>query len=392
MIIHLMYDEKFCDTTITNFEKVNKGKNRYIIFRTSTAIPYTYITLTEYVTDFSIHEDDLNEIINGYTHVSGIIMHSLSTDFARCLRKITKDIDLCWMVWGYDLYSLPEIRPTLYAPHTLRYLFLTMPLTLVNIWVRKNEFIRSIYYLLLRKDDPYKLQNIIHRKIKYFTSYIREDFDIFKKYYPNTACEFIDSTFFDINQYVTDEFINSKVNGNNILIGNSNSYESNHLDVLDFLSKITEVGNRNIYVPLSYGEDIKYRDTIIKSGKKKWPKSFKPQLKFIPRNEYVEILLSCGTGIFYHYRQQAMGNIIAMLWLGARIYMSDKNPAYNFLKRIGLHVFILESNFHIYKFTPLNDSEIETNRKILWDKFSPQKVEDDLTNLINCINKSKRIT
>ena len=49
------------------------------------------------------------------------------------------------------------------------------------------------------------------------------------------------------------------------LIGNSGDPTNNHLDVFDFLKK-HDIGNRNIYVPLSYGGSKRYREVVKDVG------------------------------------------------------------------------------------------------------------------------------
>lgn len=120
----------------------------------------------------------------------------------------------------------------------------------------------------------------------------------------------------------------------------------------------------------------------MKAGATMFKADFQPILEFTSLENYVKMLSSCSVGIFYHYRQQAMGNIIAMLWLGSRVYMHEKNPAYRYLKRIGLKVFVLQNDFPIFGTNRLTEDEINHNRSALASSFSAEVVAEQYMNVV----------
>ena len=65
-----------------------------------------------------------------------------------------------------------------------------------------------------------------------------------------------------------------------------------------------------------------------------------------------------------------MGNIIVMLFLGHRIYLSKNNSILNFFKKNNLIVFSFEDDFKIYGTQPLEYEEIKRNRNIIKNLFS----------------------
>lgn len=386
MILHLMHDEKFCDNTIDNFEKVNPGNNKYLVFKADKDKgKYRFISHPELTSEFFYEHDSLNDYVASTPAVRGIIAHSISSIFASAISELSQEIKLYWIVWGYDIYTLPKIQPGLYAPRTLSYL------TEANRWltlrwaINKYKLLRLLFYTIRGKKNVWDLLESTHAQVDYFVTYIREDYELYKMKYPETKSKFLDAAFFNLHQYVGEAFMDKKIVGKNILIGNSNSPESNHLDVIQFLEKVPLENETKIYIPLSYGENNSYKEVVAKSAEQIWGLRSFPLLDFMPRQEYIEVLLTCGVGIFYHHRQQAMGNIIAMLWLGARIYMAEVNPAFQFLRRIGLHVFDLQRDFQIHGLSALTENQISTNRAILTKTFSAQKVEQDYAHLIRKI-------
>jgi len=83
-----------------------------------------------------------------------------------------------------------------------------------------------------------------------------------------------------------------------------------------------------------------------------------------------------------------MGNIIAMLYMGSRVYLSLRNPAYNFFIRNGISVNIFEKEFGKYGVTRPDKETVENNRKRLDRIFNKDKVLMDLKNLIVILTTS----
>lgn len=386
MILHLMHDEKFCDNTIENFEKVNPGNNKYLVFKADKDKGiFRFISHPELTCEFFYERENLNHHVTTTPVIHGIIAHSMSSLFASAISGLSKKVKLYWIVWGYDIYTLPKIQPGLYAPGTLSFMAGENRWLSLRWTLNKYKPLRFLFYTIRRKKNVWDLLESVHQEVDYFVTYIREDYELFKEKYPETKCKFFDAAFFNLHQYVGEAFMDKKIAGKNILIGNSNSPESNHLDVIQFLKNVPLENETRVYIPLSYGQNDSYKEKVTKSAEQVWGPRSSPLLGFMPRDEYIQVLLTCGVGIFYHHRQQAMGNIIAMLWLGARIYMAGANPAFQFLRRIGIHVFDLQHDFGDYGLSALTESEISTNRAVLAETFSAEKVELDYESLIRNI-------
>jgi hypothetical protein len=89
-----------------------------------------------------------------------------------------------------------------------------------------------------------------------------------------------------------------------------------------------------------------------------------------------------------HNTQQAIGNILTCLWLGAKVYMNEKNTAFQYFKRIGLNIYSLQADFKAdccNQIKGLNDFEIEINRKILMEYHSENAVLMQVRNLLSLI-------
>jgi hypothetical protein len=92
----------------------------------------------------------------------------------------------------------------------------------------------------------------------------------------------------------------------------------------------------------------------------------------MPIQDYVATIKQCGYVIMNHKRQQAVGNIVIMLYLGARVFLREENPTFPFLKDLGVvisSVQELEKDISLLH-TPLSIEEKERNKRLVSDYWS----------------------
>jgi hypothetical protein len=389
MLLHFLLDEKVSDQIISNFRKVDE-QAIFLIFVEQHQHKYQHIKSNG---QFVLRIDDfskINDIIKSYSPC-GILIHAFHLVFAKCLLELKQPIKIGWYSWGFDVYGLPRIKPKIYAQKTEAFILKAGIQSRAGRIVLRNEFLRKFTHTLTGREDRYSIIFRAMQKISYFVTYLKEDYEYFSKHYPNKL-EFIYSPFSTLNQYLGGIPTNDdqQESRQNLLVGNSCSLESNHLDVIDKLKTCKFFVDVRIYFPLSYGIDNqKYLNQVIQTGKKTLGEAFIPMLDFLDRGQYIKILGSCSTGIFYHYRQQAMGNIIAMLYQGARIYMSNRNPAFQFFVKKGIQVYDFDKDFDLYGNTPLPKGIVHDNRRKLEEIFSEEQVLKDLRGLLSFFTEGR---
>lgn len=116
-----------------------------------------------------------------------------------------------------------------------------------------------------------------------------------------------------------------------------------------------------------------------------------PVVDYMPIQQYVGILINCGFVIMNHVRQQALGNILIMLYLGAKVFLREENPVYTFLKNHGAILFsiqTLEEDKSLLS-EGLSVEDIHINRKVLMSIWSEQVVTDMTKSLIATALSSK---
>lgn len=378
MIIHFVKDEKIIDQLIENFLKISRS-HIFLVFTTNPFHNFKYIRYSDdsVIKVFNNEHDDINEVlkING---ASAIVLHSLDFLFLKAIENIDFDIKIAWIEWGFELYMHPENRYTLYGKKTKKFLQKNRPFVLLKWQLKKINWLRFFLNEVLKVANSYvDLQKKSLRKIQFFGTYIYEDYVFFTKLFPEHNLKYLEVAFSTIDQYLANnKNIKTHQEAKNIFVGNSNSLESNYLDVINVLSDI-KVVERCFFV-LSYGNDDGHRNAVIKAGNAYLGGKFQPLLNFMDRTDYLNILKSCSVGVFYHFRQQAMGNIIAMLYMGARVYLSVKNPAYQFFLRKGVIINNFENEFMIFRNKSLEHHEQFVNKQILENLFCAEKVLGDL--------------
>lgn len=105
----------------------------------------------------------------------------------------------------------------------------------------------------------------------------------------------------------------------NILLGNSATQTNMHIEILERLRPLSQA-NIKIYTPLSYG-DRQYANVVEENGNKYFGDHFVPIKQFMELRQYLELLNEMDVAIFNNNRQQALGNIFALLYLGKKVYM-----------------------------------------------------------------------
>ena len=173
----------------------------------------------------------------------------------------------------------------------------------------------------------------------------------------------------------------------NLLIGNSGYKSGNHLDVFHAIKTFSIPTDAQVIVPLNYGESA-YIQEVLASGKKHFKTMFNPLLNFMPLHEYNTHLESVGVAILNNKRQQAVGNTIALLWFGAKVFLSNKNPFYHYLKRMGVEIYSYETELNAKSITEfLSLESIEKNRKLLYTELNRNHLSDLLKTQILKINE-----
>jgi len=369
MLLHLIQDNIFTDTVIELFETVAPNQNIYLLSDTKIvnniknigrikSAPYG----TEAFWSFFDKSTVKAVIIHGMTHQASMAIH-----------KFSRDIHFHWMCMGYDLYgTYAELNSSLFQPETEHAIQEYNKYRLSGFRKSVKEVIFKITGSALDKGTLIKSAM---NKIKTCSMVINEDFDLFKAV-SGTKAEHYSFNYGYLEKLVPMN-LEPHNNGQHILLGNSSAWTNNHLDAFQLLRNLcSKEKGVKVYTPLSYGDES-CKKFVIKKGKEILGDCFVPITEFLPINAYTEILKKCSIAIMNHNRQQAMGNIIILVWLGMRLYLKESNPISHFLKRIGVTFFEINDGQYLANaqaLQPLSEPEIIENRKALRNHYGKKLV------------------
>ena len=101
------------------------------------------------------------------------------------------------------------------------------------------------------------------------------------------------------------------------------------------------------------------------------------------------MIRSCSAVIMPHYRPQAFGNILTALWLGARVFLSERNVLLTYFRRIGAVVFSIERDLkksNPQVLSPLSDKERILNRRAIKAFYSKDVMLQKNVELVKTLN------
>lgn len=235
-----------------------------------------------------------------------------------------------WNIWGADLYQHRL------SPKNIK-------------WYVKQFFMRSII-----------------KNIGYIVSGTPGDAGLVKKWYGGS------SIYINCFNYISNLHIEcckktAGIEDINVLVGNSADPTNNHLEIFDKIEKYKD-DKIIIHCPLSYG-DYSYALGIIEEGKRRFGDKFRPIVDVMPFDEYKKFLCSIDIAVFNHDRQQAMGNIRALVGMGKKVHMRNAITSTASLKSLGVKVFSVEEINLIKSF-----SESENNIEVMKEHYSKERL------------------
>ena len=226
-------------------------------------------------------------------------------------------------------------------------------------------------------------------RVDYFSGVVPPEYDLMKQcsYFRAERVVYVYTNEASLNKYT--QFTYGAC-GENIIVGNSAAPTNNHLDLLPYLTRLN-LGSRKVYLPLSYAGRAKYVSAVHEAYQKELGSSVVGMLDFMPVQDYLAILRSCGVGIYFHERQQALGNIKSLMWNGGKAFLSETSVLYGYFKQLGLHVFSIQRDLTQTALdTPLSEEQRHQNRLILQRLGNRETVNSNLIDIYTRISNDRQ--
>lgn len=306
-ILHVCSDEKFIDFAIDNFNAIGDVKSDFIVITKAKSLKYIK---NENVTIKSVFAFRMQILFSRLKEYDAVVFHSLNDAYLLFIKLLPKNLNVCWIGFGFDYYDYSK---------------------LINNYKVKKGIKYFIKQKILYLDSSYQ-------RINYFCPVLENEFEE-----ASTRLK-LNAQYVHWNYGSSDKLIESLkdeyVSGDSILLGNSAAETNNHIEIIEKLIQLDE--KREIIIPLSYGGNDEYISTVLNLLKAS-PLNYTILKDFMSQAEYFKILKRCSFVIMNHERQQALGNIVMMLSLGAKIVLKKQNPAYRYLIKLGFNLFEKES-------------------------------------------------
>ena len=357
-ILHIFPDEKFFDDVSNSFDKIEGIRNLYVYYSPDPNYQFKYIKLHQKI----IIETDKKKYLKLFSdkNIDVLFFHSLSKYYYNFITHADDIKVIIWWSWGYDLYQTNIINIELYKPLTKSYLNTRNRELILNSKINSSLLKNILQKIKMQIASHFNtiIRPKVLSRIDYFVPVLPIEYELISQSRFFKAKRFMErSNFSDFDESrVSNETPKSY---GNILLGNSSTYTNNHLDIIENLQNI-DIHNRNIIIPLSYG-DKEYAN-IVKS---KIDDKYVVLDKFIEYSEYDKLISSCSYAIYGAIRQQSMGNIYLCLLKGIKIFLYKDSLIYKQLEKDGYIVFTIDNDLSEKELSlPLSHDEMLHNQQI----------------------------
>lgn len=339
MIYHLVVDDKFIDMALREFEAVAKGQNQAIILGEPRELKYVKNTHVVFM--------DAARLKQAFRSgdCQAVIFHTLHERSLPLLAAVPEGKPTFWLGWGFDYYGrlLSAAYPNgLLLPRTaaLRDKLRKEGLSFQKLPTKVVNRLRRLLTKLLGRSVAFSPSSL--NRLDYFIPIIEPEYTLASSLNPWFRTEYVCWNYGTVEDDMSNGTMLTSP-GRDILIGNSASFENNHLELFELLAEHFDLEDRKLVTPLSYGNPW-YAEKVIAEGNRLFGDQFVPLTDFLPKEEYIEILDSCGHVFMNHLRQQALGNICIMMLKGAKIYLNPVNPLYAWLSEQGAFIEIIDGS------------------------------------------------
>ena len=379
MNLHIFPDDKFIDEFITIANSVNPNSNTFIV---NASKPLRYVkSQCVYIAEYGSQEFDA--IAGDLSQYRRVYIHFLTDAMCHFINNhADNNFILFWVFWGADLYKYipyPLLdETTLLYLKTGHYKISSGLLGAIRSRIAKQHehserarAIKKLAYVLHFDEDEYKLI------LRYFPT--KAKYQYFS--YPNLLqLDYLDQpTDISVLKAVAQD-IGMKLDKKIVLLGNSGWETGNHLSVLQGFAA-NKRDDYQVVVPLSYGNP-EYIEYVIRQGKRLLGNKFVPLTTFLAPQTYSQLIKVVDYGIFNSRRTQGVGNIIALLYIGKKVFLNPMSTYYHFLNRKGVTFSSIDLLFSKV-IEPLDSTSGEKNREIIRGMYSNKSSEETIRMILN---------
>jgi dTDP-N-acetylfucosamine:lipid II N-acetylfucosaminyltransferase len=318
MNLHIAPDNTFTNKFYENLQELGLTNNNKVVIRSNEkklksikrALPFA-----------PLYSSRFENLVGDTLEYEKVFIHYFTPLMYRWVAR-HEFRELNWMVWGGDLYNVPSLDSSCYEP-----------LTYEKFVKRNRSWQTKLYHFKILLAQS-RFSKKAYAQISNILTWMKEEYTFAIEHLPIDAQH---KFFFYENEvpYHRLDALTTRVKGPGrtlLIVGNSGSPTNNHLDAIQFLEENRV--NADLIVPLSYG-DPHYISFLKKEIKFSNGKVTLLE-RFMPFEEYLNLIASSDGLIMNSLRPQGYGNIFMMMYLGKPVYLNPKNISLPDLDRAGL--------------------------------------------------------
>ncbi|MDR1740540.1 MAG: hypothetical protein LBR38_01645 [Synergistaceae bacterium] len=306
---------------------------------------------------------------DGLKQSKRVIIHSMNPVLFPYIVRIPAGIEVVWLPWGGDIYTCTgTVRNDALAPKTAAFVREHPGSSRSDLWRLRLSNLRDEMSTIMTdaKDGgvaavPKALYRAFASRISRFffkrgneqlrhdalmrldvvCAILNSEYEYLRKHADMKAVrkeftygiDFSQSFSGDLSimapelyDKVKDKFL--------ILLGKSAKDTENHIDAIDALASLALPENALIICPLSYGlvGFERYGRSVADYAHHRLEDKFFPLFDLLPFETYNALLARVGAAIMNHRWQEAMGNVISLLYCGKKVFLDDDGDVYRMLK------------------------------------------------------------
>ena len=158
--------------------------------------------------------------------------------------------------------------------------------------------------------------------------------------------------------------------GKTIMLGHASSLESNHYEMISDVSKLP-ITNK-ILIPLAYGNEA-YKHSIRRYAEASLTGPLEIMTEKLSADKYYAKLREVKHAVFNLRVQQGLGNLLGLVYMGAKIYLREETTTFKQFKKWGIHVYAYEA-IPSEIFIDLTAVEACHNKAIILNLFNEKNV------------------
>lgn len=364
-IVHIHTDVKFIHN-VNGFDN-QQFANTIIIIGSKGKYEGAYKESVKY---YSFTRINLQKIIKVCATANMVVIYDLNFAKAYIVNRLPKSVIVVWRFFGLELYS--KIPEYVYTKRTLKIL---EPQKEPNFYTGlKFGLKKQIAFLRYRAIRAKEYNKAIFDRTDFFLGLSQPEHHFLKTIWSDLP------SFLQLNltPYLKQNTAPRK-KSNLVILGNNRSAYNNHLDIIDRLKETECKSKFEFLMMFNYGFENTYTHTVRKVAST--VNEIKILEEFFTVEEFKKLYATADAFVMNGHRQMAMGSLMEALQQNVKIYLSEKNLIYSWLKENGLIVFTIE---HFFSDLASNNlvlslNDILTNQQRLveitskFDKHSFQK-------------------